>query len=199
MTRIPDRRVADLSGLVDRIEQRRRDADRPIVVGVSGFGGAGKSTLARALVSAIDGCARMRGDDFLDPYRSHARSSDWDGVDRARLVADVLVPFREGRSSTFRRWDWHAGALAAPEPVPAGSVMVVDLIGLLHPEALASLDLSVWCDVALDVAAARGMRRDRDAGSDHDALWRDVWVPNDRDFSARFAPRDVADVLVDTR
>ncbi|SDI02844.1 uridine kinase family protein [Agrococcus jejuensis] len=193
-----DARLLGLEGLVARVETLAAATGRPIVVGISGVGGAGKSTLARALVDRVDGAVRMCGDDFLSPARSHERSTDWDGVERERLVRDVLVPFRERRASTFQRWDWHAGALAAPEPVPTGSVLVVDLIGLLHPEALGALDLTVWCDVDVAVATERGIARDRAAGNDHDALWRDVWVPNDADFVARFAPRDGADVLVAT-
>ncbi|MFC7430397.1 MULTISPECIES: phosphoglycerate transporter [unclassified Agrococcus] len=193
-----DARIVDLDGLAERVTRRAREVDRPVVVGISGVGGAGKSTLARSLVGRIEGAVRMRGDDFLSPERSHRRSSDWDGVERERLVREVLLPFRERRASTFRRWDWHAGALGEPEAVPSADVLVVDLVGLLHPDALDALDLTVWCDVDPAVAAERGIARDRAAGHDHDALWRDVWVPNDAEFGARFRPRDVADLLVVT-
>ncbi len=170
-------------------------AGRPVVVGVSGPCGAGKSTLARALVLALPGSVRLRGDDFLDPARSHRRSSDWDGVDRARLVATVLRPFRDGTPSRFRRYDWAAGRLGEPEPVPRADVLVVDLVGLLHPEVLPVLDLTVWCDTDPAVARCRGQRRDRLLGRSHDRLWDEVWVPNDRDFAARFQPREAADLL----
>ncbi|OUD84696.1 hypothetical protein BC477_17790 [Clavibacter michiganensis subsp. michiganensis] len=40
------------------------------------------------------------------------------------------------------------------------------------------------------------MARDARLGRDHDALWRDVWIPNERDFDGRFAPRASADVRV---
>jgi uridine kinase len=71
--------------VISAIEQLRAESPR-LVVGVSGYAGSGKSTLTRALVSRIDGSARIRGDDFLDPERSHHRSRDWDGVDRVRLL-----------------------------------------------------------------------------------------------------------------
>ena len=38
------------------------------------------------------------------------------------------------------------------------------------------------------------MRRDRQAGDDHDALWREVWAPTDRAFAERFRPREAADI-----
>ncbi|WP_313405307.1 hypothetical protein [Aeromicrobium sp.] len=186
----------DLTELLVLVEQRRREAGRPIVVGVSGYGGSGKSTLARALVDSLPHAVRMRGDDFLDPVRVHRRSPDWDGVERDRLATEVLRPFRGGTPSWFRRYDWDLDRLMDPEPVPRADVMVLDLIGLFHPDLLPLLDLTVWSDVDLDTATERGMARDRAQGNDVDRRWTDVWVPNERDFEQRFAPRQVAEVLV---
>jgi hypothetical protein len=140
----------------------------------------------------------MRGDDFLDPERSHRRSPDWDGVDRERLVATVLAPFRAGRPGTFRRYDWSRRALGPAEPLPRAAGLVVDLIGLFHPETLPALDLTVWCDVDLMTAARRGIARDQALGRDHEVLWHDVWLPNERDFAARFHPRAAAEVRIGT-
>jgi uridine kinase len=184
--------------VVAAVAQVAGDARRPVVVGLSGYCGAGKSTLARALVGAVPDSVRLRGDDFLDPTRSHRRSSDWDGVERDRLVRTVLEPFRRSATGHFRRFDWVAGRLGPPEPVPRAGVLVVDLIGMLHPDVLPWLDLAVWCEVDQETAAARGMRRDRMLGRDHDRLWREVWVPNDRDFEQRFAPAAAADLRVAT-
>ncbi|GAB2986484.1 uridine kinase family protein [Frigoribacterium salinisoli] len=185
----------DQGGLRDRISLRASAVDHPIVVGISGYCGSGKSTLARSLVAALPGAARLRGDDFLDPARSHRRSTDWDGVDRLRLVSTVLAPFRGGRPGEFQRYDWSARALGAPEPLPRAEILVVDLIGLFHPDAMAALDVTVWYDVDLETAAQRGLARDEDLGRRHEALWRDVWVPNERDFARHYRPRERADVL----
>jgi uridine kinase len=157
---------------------------------------SGKSTLARHLVSAIPGAHRLRGDDFLDSTRSDKRSSYWDGVERLRLVSEVLAPFREKRPSTFRRWDWAKGELSEPEKTPEADILIVDLIGLFHPDTAEAIDLAIWCDVDLETATARGTARDAALGRSFDHLWRDVWVPNERDFEVRFAPRSRADVLV---
>ena len=92
-----------------------------VVVGVSGFGGAGKSTLARRLVEEVPGSVRIRGDDFLVPALTRERSADWAAFDRGRLRAEVLEPIRAGRPTTFRRLDWATGTLGSAEPLPAGS------------------------------------------------------------------------------
>ena len=93
------------------VEAAAAATPHPIVVGVVGESGAGKSTLARVLVAALPDAVRIRGDDFLDPKRSHRRSADWDGVDRERLRDTVLQPFRESRPAEFQRFDWSRGAL----------------------------------------------------------------------------------------
>jgi uridine kinase len=187
-----------LQELAALILERKNERGTPLVVGVSGYGGAGKSTLARELVELVPGSVRMRGDDFLDPVRSHRRSQDWDGVERTRLVREVLLPFRRQSPSMFRRFDWSTGALAEPQPVPTGDVMVIDLVGLFHPEALGALDLTIWCDLDLAIAGARGIKRDADLGRDHSRLWHEVWIPNERDFDANFGPRERANVRYPT-
>ncbi|MCD9154466.1 uridine kinase family protein [Aeromicrobium duanguangcaii] len=188
----------DLQELAGLVTGRRAAAGRSVVVGISGYGGSGKSTLARALVEALPDAVRMRGDDFLDPVRVHARSDDWAGVERDRLATEVLHPFREQRPGEFRRYDWDLGRFREPEPVPRADVLVLDLIGLFHPETLPLLDLTVWCDLDLATAVQRGMERDRRAGNDHDRVWNEVWAPNERAFAAAFAPRDAADVRFPT-
>lgn len=191
-------RAVELPELTQRIKTRRQEAARPIVVGVSGYCGSGKSTLTRQLVTQLPGAVRIRGDDFLEPARSHQRSADWDGVERLRLVSEVLAPVRDGRASIFRRYDWSSRKLGVPERLPYAEILVVDLIGLFHPDALPSIDLAIWCDVDLETSARRGINRDAGMGRNHETLWHDVWLPNERDFEDQFAPRTRAGVVYPT-
>ena len=177
--------------------RRARTRSSRIVVGVSGYGGAGKSTLARRLLEAVPDSARVRGDDFLVPALIRERSSDWSAIDRTRLRIDVLEPFRSGRPALVRRLDWGSGALQAPEPVPAASVLIVDAVGLFHPDLDALLDLRVWVDVDLATATERGRARDERRGDVDTGAWDAVWAPNERDFAERFAPRQRADLRYD--
>ncbi|WP_238476424.1 uridine kinase family protein [Agromyces mariniharenae] len=168
-----------------------------IVVGVSGYGGAGKSTLARRLLDEVPGSVRIRGDDFLHPELTRERSADWAAFDRTRLRAEVLEPFRAGRPGTFRRLDWATGTLGPAEPLPAASVLVVDAVGLFHHELDGLLDVRIWVDVDLDTATERGRARDLRRGDADVTVWDDVWAPNERDFAARHRPRERADLRYD--
>lgn len=185
--------MSDLAPVVDTILRAREQHDR-VAVGVSGYAGAGKSTLTRKLLGELDDAVRVRGDEFLDPPRIVRRSGDWDGVLRERLRDEVLQPFRAGRPVAVRPLDWATGTWGEPTPLPRASVLVVDLIGLFHPTVLPWLDVRVWVDADPVVALERGMRRDREAGLDHDAVWREVWSPNDHEFEQVFAPAEHADV-----
>jgi uridine kinase len=184
--------LAGIEELAGRIEALRRTQARTVVA-ISGFGGAGKSTLTKTL-AAEPGWTRLRGDDFLDPMRSHLRSTDWDGVERTRLRDEVLAPFRRGEQVRFRPFDWSTGALGSVTELPDTEVLLVDAIGILHPDLEGCFDLSVWVDVDLETAGERGRERDRRNGSQHDELWTEVWLPNDRDFAARFDPMSRAGV-----
>jgi uridine kinase len=189
--------MTDVQDVVDALEQRRAELGR-VAVGISGFAGAGKSVLARRVVDSVHDSVRVRGDDFLDPARVHRRSSDWDGVDRERLRSEVLEPFRAGRDVEIRRLDWDTGKLGEPTPLPRASVLVIDAIGIFHPDLLPWFDLTVWVDTDLQLAQQRGMARDRAAGMDHDHLWTDVWAPNDHAFEQAFSPRTHAELALDT-
>jgi uridine kinase len=196
---VTDRPTGAIDEVVARVLALRRAHDRRITIGVSGYGGAGKSTIARRLEALLPQSYRLRGDDFLDPARSHLRSRDWNGFERERLVDTVLRPFRDGRPCTFRRFDWSAGYLGPSEKLPETPIMIVDAVGLFHPITQPFIDLAVWVDVDAATAMARGKQRDRELGRDHDHLWDGVWAPNDADFDECFAPRDRADILVPNR
>lgn len=186
--------VADLADILKAIDDLRPTVPR-IVVAITGFGGAGKSTLSRALVEAVPGSVRLRGDDFLDPMRSHLRSPDWDGVERNRIRSEVIEPFRRGEPAIYRPYDWNVGSLGPETTLPEATVLIVDAIALLHPDLEGCFDLTVWVDVDLETAAKQGIQRDRQAGNDHDALWNEVWVPNDREFAETYDPVGQADLL----
>lgn len=192
----PKGRLVGVAAIVDEVERLREERSR-IAVAITGFGGAGKSTLTRALVEAIPESVQLRGDDFLDPERSHRRSSDWDGVERVRMRTEVLEPFRRGDPVSFRPYDWDAGCLGASNTLPSGAVLLVDAIGVLHPDLDGCFDLTVWVATDLVTAGRQGVERDRRNHHDHDRLWAEVWTPNDRDFSAAFAPESAADLRFD--
>jgi uridine kinase len=158
----------------------------PAVVGISGFGGAGKSTLAASL-----GLPVVPGDGFLIRSLCHDVNDSWAGVDRSRLSHQVLEPFRAGAPVAYDCYDWETDALV-PQVVPVCDVLVVEGVGLIHPSL--TWDLAVWLDVPADVALARGIARDAAQGQDL-SEWP-VWAETDRLYHERYRPDLAADLVL---
>jgi uridine kinase len=117
------------------------------------------------------------------------------GFDWVRLEG-VLRGARAGRAFDYEVNDFEGRpASRVEEELP--SVVIVEGIRLLRPELAGFFDLTVWIDCQIEVAAARGVERDRLAGADaaHVALWGEEWVPKDRRYFEEFRPDRSASLL----
>ena len=169
---------------------------RPPVVGVSGFGGAGKSTLAAKVAGHLAGAAVVPGDEFLRSRPPTERSDDWGDVDRVLLAEDVLAPLRAGRTASYRVYDPVRRGPGPRVSLVGATAVIVEGLGLFVPELVDLFDLRIWVDVDLDSATAQGMWRDEhEYGNPQTELWTRVWRPNDADFFTRFRPDRAADLL----
>jgi uridine kinase len=186
--------AADLDSIVARVQALT--GARPIVA-VSGFGGAGKSTLAVALRDRIDGAVVAGSDEFHTNF-ALGRSADWACVDRARMIEQLLDPFRLRGEIRYQRYDWHTNEPGEWRTTSGGArCLIVEGVGILHPDLLPFFDLTVWVDVPPADAMARAVQRNllQGAGPEDAELWRTVWAPNDRDFFAKHRPRERADLV----
>jgi len=171
------------------------EVDHPLLVGVSGFGGAGKSTLAEALHELLPGAQVVPGDEFIRVRPMTGRSDDWSSIDRQRLLEEVILPAERGEAGRYQTYDWETGMLG-PWVSLSGSPVIVEGVGLFHPDIVGRFDLRVWIDVDLDTATARGMWRDENVfHNPQTQLWEEVWKPNDADFFRRFRPDLAADII----
>ena len=156
--------------LIQEIRCRVESAKQPFVVAISGYGGSGKSSLAREISESIPGSVILAIDDYYAPIP--LPDDDWAAFDRVQL-----------RSSLDQQ---------------TSELVICEGVGLLHPDTLDRYDLKVWVDVDLETATARGMKRDREEYNvDHDRLWREEWVPTELRFEAKHNPKAKADYWVD--
>jgi len=200
-----ERRAAWVGGALDRLGL---DADGPVALGITGHSGSGKTLFARdcgrvlrargraAAVVALDGFLKggLTGEDLtstafwaVDRPLEHLEQA----FDLQALAGEVLGPHARGERVSLRRG-------AAAIEVPAGAVLVLEGLFLLHPRLRDSLARVIH----LDVSEAQSLRRvaGRDArrlGPESLLRVRRHHLPTQRAFDEKVPPREHADLVLD--
>lgn len=190
------------SSVKERILEIRERVPR-FVIAIDGRGGAGKSSLARCIVSLLQSAAHFEYDWLHLPQ---AEIVSGERYDYGRLEREVLAPFKAGqRDFEVAPYNW--GYLAgkpdgfAAEPVRLIGVDVIVLEGcrVLHPALVPSFDLTMWLDTDADEAIRRGMRRDiEEYGLDPERVrvaWSE-WSTWERESLEADDRRRLADLIV---
>ena len=77
----------------------------PIIIGISGFGGAGKSTFAKMLSKELE--APIVGVDSFCKSKVHENFELWDVMDFQRIESEVIQPFISGEKTIeYGEFDW---------------------------------------------------------------------------------------------
>lgn len=193
------RRIGDLAG------------DRPVLVGIDGVDGAGKTVFADELAGVLRSrqvsVVRASVDGFHNPqtvrYRRGRSSPEgffldsYDYHSLRELLLDPLGP-RGSRQIVRAVYD-----VATEEPVPAeletvadGAVLVFDGIFLHRPELRDYWDLSVFLDVGFEVSIPRGAARGY-GDPDPAAASNRRYVEGQQIYLARCQPHRHATIVID--
>lgn len=117
------------SSFVESLRAQRDSAALPLLIGIGGPGGSGKSVLTRYLQSQLENCAVLELDDFRlarEQRPSHAPfGSHPDAVDMIRLQA-VLRSVREGGALCQPHFDREAGRVRHETVQPSADWILVD-------------------------------------------------------------------------
>lgn len=161
-----DEARCDLRALLRRIR-------RPIVIGVAGDSGAGKSTY-------MNGIGRLLGDDMvatlsLDGYHKEDRATrrrtgrvplDPEINDLA-LAQEHVAAIRRGEEVTVPVYDHESGTFARPRDFAPAPVVIVEGLHALYPEFVELYDFTLFVDSDQAVKWQWKMRRDvHDRGYD---------------------------------
>lgn len=182
-----------------RITHLVESMERAPVVGISGHGGAGKSTLATRLMADLGGQPEqvVRMDRFYavdaGPGSGLFDLHDWpalfDLLNRLRVAPNpsrLVYPVRT----------YDGAQRTCDEPMPP--VVIVEGIRLLRPETMPLLDLAVWIDLSPELAGRRAVERNRSQGdaSPELALWHTKWIPEAHAYVQSTNPHRLAHVVI---
>lgn len=143
---------------------------KPLIIGVAGGTGSGKSTFARKVAAALDAASVAFID--MDAYYHHyahlsldeRRKINWDHPEAFDwdLLLDHLRTLAQGRAIEKPQYDFvNHLRMAETVPVRAAAVVVVDgILILADPRARELCDVKVFVDTDADVRLIRRLRRD---------------------------------------
>jgi uridine kinase len=174
---------AGIEGLALKIQTLPPSAGNTVVVGVDGFGGAGKSTLAGALRSLLPQAAIVHTDDFA----AWDNPIDW----WPRLLEQVLLPLSQRKPARYQRYDWTERRLAEWHEVTA-PLVIVEGVTATRAEFRPFLAYKIWVDCPRELRLQRGLERD---GAEAEPLWHEWMAAEDR-YCQEQRPMDHADLIL---
>ena len=179
--------------IVDKI----KNLPKPIVIGLSGFGGSGKSTFALALGKQL--VAPVVGVDSFSKSNVHEGYELWDIMDFERLEKEVLKPFVMGSQKiTHGEFDWGKNSLGKEVSFNHDGILIVEGVGLLRPALMKYFSCTIWIDCPIQEAITRGKKRDREEyNNPQDEYWDGIWKKNDIQYFECFSPKANVDFVID--
>src|SRR5262245_57567712 len=86
--------------------KQKRGTKRPILIGIEGYGGSGKTTVAEQLAAALGNAFVVAVDDFI--VKEKLTEPSWENglFDRDRLERQVLAPAINGQPIRYQRLNW---------------------------------------------------------------------------------------------
>jgi uridine kinase len=182
-----------------RVVNLMTSMDRAPVIGISGHGGAGKSTLAARLMTDLGGTPeQVIGTDGFYAVGAGPRSGLFDLHDWAALY-ELLHGIRA--TQDLKRLTYSVRTYSGADgtcDVPMPPVVLVEGIRLFRSETMIYLDMAGWIDLAPEPAGRRAVERNRDQGDSSEELdlWRTKWIPEAHEYARLVCPERLADVLI---
>ncbi|MGG5174948.1 aminodeoxychorismate synthase component I [Pseudarthrobacter sp. J1763] len=160
----------------------------PVIIGIDGRSGAGKTTLAVELAAALREHRKVSLFHLEDIYPG------WNGLSAGieRYVNTVLAPLKRGEDAEWVCWDWEQRYDGDTRLTAAADVVIVEGVGACSEAARAFLDVVVWVESADDERKRRALDRDGEVFAGH---W-DEWAQQEEEWLAEDPVHNHAQVTV---
>jgi uridine kinase len=185
----PERPTDDFAALIARVVTAVAARQQPAgmttrIVAIDGLGGAGKSTLASHLSTALGGAHIVHTDDFA----SWANPIDW----WPQLIEKVLEPASRNELIRYQpsRWD-ESHDPDAVEFLP-GDYLIVEGVTAAREAFAPYLTYAIWVEAPEDVRLRRGLER---GGQNTREQWQ-LWMADEAAYQTRERTDERADLVI---
>ncbi len=170
--------------LAAHIREVRPSERRTALIAIDGYGGSGKSSLARWVADRV-GAVTVCSDDFARPG---VPGWEWE-----RFRSQVLAPLIGDKAARYQRYDWDLDRLAEWHEIEPGGFVIAEGVSISRMELGDPWDVKVWVECPYELRLARGVQRDGEGMRD---TWVNVWMPEEERYVEQQRPNERADYVV---
>ncbi len=207
---VSDRKLPVFKIILAEISRKRQD-DRPFVVGINGIDGAGKTSFAASFeqflvsqryktqVIALDDfhnpqAYRYAGDDQADSYynRSFAFGT---------ITDELLIPIHRGGSFTteltllnLNTDSYDTKKRFSFDPA---TIVIFEGVFLFREELAPYIDFKIFLDIPFDESKKRALVRDTHLGQEVLKRYDEKYLPAQMKYLSEYPPAGVADLVID--
>ncbi|MBD3280959.1 AAA family ATPase, partial [Candidatus Dojkabacteria bacterium] len=188
----------------------------PILVGIDGVDGSGKTTLADNMAKRIEKSGRqiirISIDGFHNPSairykqgKNSAKGYYQDSFNYNLLIDNLLEPLSTGNLEYLEQvFDYRTDKEVRLRKKKAGkdSILLMDGVFLFRPEIVDYWDIKVFLDVSFNEILSRVVRRTKDQetlGSQNEIIekYENRYIPGQKLYFKEANPKEMVDILID--
>lgn len=178
---------------------RNKSHIRPILIGIDGRAGSGKTTLVEN-VNAIDpNISIITGDDFYQhlPFDIHGKSSffyKYQGYfDQNKFIKNILLPVRNSKEIKYKKYDWFKKGFSEHTIFLPTNIIFFEGVFMCSPDLVKYFDFSVFLDSKRDLCYSRLIKRDTSQE------WITEWQDTEDWYLEHYSIKTYVDILVDVK
>lgn len=193
--KIMGERLREVYEEIEKLLEKKSGDEGPLLVGIDGRCGAGKSTLGGELAEWFGGTLFHMDDFFLRPEQ---RTEEWlkepgGNVDRERFKEEVLERIKAGEEVHYRRYDCRRGELMPEEVILPGKLVIVEGAYCFHPYFGRVYDLKIFLDISHERQVEVIRRRN---GAQQLARFLSEWIPMEEQYFEAFKVPEGCDIVL---
>lgn len=170
--------------IIDNIKSLKKDSET-LLIGIDGFGGSGKSSLAKSIKKFFPHAYIVEMDDFYSPTLKRA--------DFQRVLDQVIEPLRNNTEAVYQIYNWKNDSFTSSIPINPGGIVLIEGVFSLTQELINNYDIKIWVDCDQNVGLERGVARDGEQVRDK---WTNIWMPLEKEYMEKQNPQGKADFII---